>query len=423
MIQPISNPTDGTSRSSEVPPRQDGHGASSVPNSPIHEVATVREKRTGFAWHHAILLAVILGGTAAFVLFRHASAESNLVDATKKMAVPSVRVARPKISEDATTLTLPGNVQAHMESPLYARVNGYLRKWYVDIGAQVKEGQLLAEIDTPEIDQQLNQARAGLVQVEADLKLAQITSDRWKNLLKDKAVSQQETDEKSSALEVKKADWLASQANVKRLEELQSFQKVYAPFTGIVTARKTDVGNLIAAGSGNSAQELFRVAAIGTLRIYVNVPESYSSAVAPGVSAKIEMATTPGQPVMGKIVRTAGAIDPESHTMLTEIEVPNPDGKLLPGGYAQVHFEITPKNPPLVIPAITLIFRAQGAQVAVVDANNKVKLTPIKIGRDFGTSLEVVQGISANDSLILNPSDSLADGESVQIEAKADGAK
>lgn len=385
---------------------------------PPNESAPVTEKKAGFGWHHPILLALGLAVVAGVVLHRHASAQAQLETVTQELSVPSVQTVLPTRKDSAVSLTLPGKVQANMEATIYARVSGYLKRWLVDIGAPVKEGQLLAEIDTPEIDQQLNQARAVLTQSEADLRLAQITADRWKNLLKDKAVSQQEADEKSSALEVKKADLAEMQANVKRLEELQSFQKVYAPFAGVITARKTDVGNLVTAGSGSPTQELFRLAQTQTLRVYVNVPEAHSGSVTAGVPAKIEMATMPGESVTGKIVRTAGAIDPDSHTLLVELEVPNPQGTLLPGGYARVHFEIALKNPPLVVPSNALLFRAQGAQLAVVNAEGAVQLKPIKIGRDFGSSLEVIQGLNENDRVIINPSDSLSDGARVRVETK-----
>lgn len=390
--------------------------------APAPEKTSV-EKKPAFGWHHSVLLALVLAGVTAFVLHRHASAQAELGTLTQELAVMSVETV-PVVQHSATAeLSLPGHVQANMEATIYARTSGYLKRWLVDIGAPVKEGQVLAEIDTPEIDQQLNQARAAQVQIEADLDFAKTTWDRWQNLLRDKAVSQQEADEKSSAFNVKKADLVEAKAVVKRLEELQSFEKVYAPFDGIVTARKTDVGHLITAGSGAAGQELFRVAKVDTLRVYVNVPEAHSASVVTGTTAKIEMATTPGEPVTGQVVRTAGAIDSASHTLLVELEVPNPQGTLLPGGYARVHFEITLKNSPLVVPANALIFRAQGAQLAVVGADGVVQLKSIKIGRDFGTTLEVVQGLNDGDAVIINPSDSLISGTKVRVEAKASNPK
>lgn len=394
------------------------HRPASAPSAPVAE-----EKKSRFGWHYPVILAVVLGIVIAVVVRRQANAQNSLENLTQELAIPSVQTVKPSRKAAAVDLILPGKVQANMEATIYARVSGYLKRWHVDIGSQVKEGQLLAEIDTPETDQQLNQARAMLAQTEADLRLAQTTADRWKNLLKDRAVSQQESDEKSSALEVKKADLAEAQANVKRLEELQSFQKVYAPFDGIITARKTDVGNLVTAGSSSSTQELFRIAQTQTLRVYVDVPEANSGSVTTGTPARIEMATNPGEPVEGKIVRTAGAIDPSSHTMLVELSVPNPSGTLLPGGYSRVHFQIALQRPPLIVPANALLFRAEGAQLAVVDKNGEVRLKSIKIGHDYGATLEVIQGLDENDAVIVNPSDSISNGAKVRVEAKPDGAK
>jgi RND family efflux transporter MFP subunit len=360
---------------------------------------------------------LVLGGVVAFVLYRQARAHDELVASNQEMAIPSVLVVHPELGPAEVHVVLPGTVQAYMETPIYARVDGYLKQWLVDIGGAVKQGQLLAEIETPEMDQQLAQARAAEAQAQADLKLAQSTEERWKALLANRTVSQQEYDEKSSDLDSKRAGLASATANVRRLEELQSYQKVYAPFDGMITARTVDVGNLINAGSGATAKELFRVAQTKILRIYVNIPESLSSTVAAGTKATIEMASAPTQKVVGTLVRTSGAIDPDSLTMLAELNVENPDGKLLPGGYAQVHFDLTAEHPPLLIPANTLIFRAQGAQVGVVDpSSSTVHLVNIKIGRDFGSKLEVLDGLTKDNAVILNPSDSLAEGAQVKVE-------
>jgi membrane fusion protein (multidrug efflux system) len=382
--------------------------------TPVASEIPAPKKR--FPWIRVFLILLVAGGTIGYVTHRKIGQSGELAAATKDLAVPSVLVARPEHAPVESDLVLPGNVQALREASIYARVNGYLKRWLVDIGTQVKEGQLLAEIETPETDQQLNQALAIQAQAEADLRLAQINADRWNNLVKDHAVPQSDVDQKNGDLEVKKANLEAALANVHRLEQLQSFQKVYAPFDGTITSRKTEVGNLINAGSGAQGAELFHIAQTGSLRVYVDVPEAYSSAVVAGLPATLDLATAPGKAVTGTLVRTAAAIDPASHTMLAEIEVPNKDALLIPGGYAQVHFKIAPENPPLLIPANALIFRSQGSQVAVVGADHQVRLVPIKIGRDFGSKLEVVQGLTEQDSVILNPSDSLGDGTLVRVE-------
>lgn len=386
---------------------------------PLHSQPLTVEKKGSSGWFYAVVFIVVFGSIVGYIFWRHSQAETELKKNTEEMAIPSVTVVHPVSQAAEVKFALPGNVQAYIESTIYARVSGYLKKWYVDIGATVKEGQLLAEIDTPETDQQLNQFRATLTQNQADLQLAQSTADRWTRLIKDNAVSQQEVDEKLSALNVAKANVAAAAANVKRLEDLQAFQKVYAPYDGVITARRTDVGNLINAGAGSPSQQLFGIAQINILRVYVSVPEIYATYVTPGLTAQVELGTNPGAPITGKLVRTSGSIDPTSHTMLAEIDLDNPDGKLLPGGYAQAHFDITMDHPPLVIPANALIFRSKGAQVAVVDpATNTAHLTDIKIGRDFGTKLEITQGLNPSDQIIVNPADSLSDGSKVQVESK-----
>jgi membrane fusion protein, multidrug efflux system len=394
------------------------------PAQPTEPPANTQQNKPRFGWHYLLLVVLVAGIVVAVVLHRQARAQGALEKMTEDLAVSTVLAVHPEREPGDMRLVLPGNVLAFKESTIYARVSGYLKRWLVDIGTQVKEGQLLAEIDTPETDQQLNQARAVLLQTEADVKLAQITAERWKKLLKDNAVSQQEADEKSSALEVRKADLAAAQANVSRLEELQSFKKVTAPFDGVIVSRKTEVGNLINAGSGGADKELFQIAQTNTLRVFTSVPEAYSSFVTVGTKARIEMATAPGAFITGQVARTSGAIDPASNTMLVQIDVPNSDGKLLPGGYASVHLDLAMDRQPLLIPANTLIFRASGAQVAVVDAKGgAVKLVKIKIGRDFGAKLEVISGLEETDSVIVNPSDSLRDGDKVRVSEGKVGEK
>jgi RND family efflux transporter MFP subunit len=325
-----------------------------------------------------------------------------------------VAVVHPRRSDPSQDVTFPGNVQAFVETPIYARTAGYLTKWYVDMGGRVQEGQLLALIDTPEVDQQLRQAEAAQLQAQANLDLAKTTAERWQNLLKSDGVSQQEVDQNLSAYKARQADYQAAAANVDRLKYLQSFQRVTAPFSGIVTSRSVDIGSLIA--NGNS-QQLFKLAQIDVLRVYVNVPESYGNAMQPGIAAQLQVAAFVNRTFAGKVVRTAGAIDPASRTLLTEVDVPNPKGEIMPGAYAQVAFHLTGGVRPLLVPSNTLIFRAAGTQVAVVE-NNRAHLRDVKIGRDFGTDLEIVSGLLDSDQIIVNPSDSLTDGQLVAAQSQ-----
>ncbi len=395
-----------------------------------------RPKKRSLFWLYAFVFLLILGAATTFVFLKDFKAESALESATKEMAVSTVLVVHPVKDTNDIHLVLPGTVQAEMESSVYAQVSGYIKRWLVDIGAPVKEGQLLAEIETPVTDQQLRQAQAAVAQSQANLNLARTTAARYNSLFATKAVSQQDVDNENAGVAVQEANLEAAQANVRGIEQTEAFKEVKAPFDGVVTARKIDVGDLVTATSatasqgsapsqgGAPTQELFRVAQTKTLRVYVNVPEAYSDSIVPGTSATLEMASSPDKKVMGKLVRTSQSIDPSSLTLLAEVDVPNPDGKLLPGGYAQVHFDITSAHPPLVIPGNTLIFRAQGPQVGIVDpTDNTVHLKDIKVGRDLGTKLEVTDGLSESDQVILNPSDSLSNGLKVQVKTEAPPAK
>jgi multidrug efflux system membrane fusion protein len=323
-----------------------------------------------------------------------------------------VTVVRPQRPDASQSVTFPGNVQAFVETPIYARTAGYLTKWYVDIGGKVHEGQLLALIDTPEVDQQLRQAEAAQLQAEANLDLAKTTADRWQNLLKADGVSQQEVDQNVSAYKARQADLQAAVANVDRLKYLQSFQRVTAPFAGVITARNVDIGALIT--NGNS-QQLFKLAQTNIVRVYVNTPEAYGNDMQPGVQAELHVAEFVSRTFDGKVVRTAGAIDPASRTLLTEVDVPNPKGEIMPGAYAEVGFQFKGDSQALVIPSNTLIFRSAGSQVAVVE-NGRAKLSTVTIGRDFGASLEIVSGLRDTDEVIVNPPDSLSDGQLVAVQ-------
>ena len=365
-------------------------------------------------------LSVLSGGLLLAVAFvvvsgmreREAAAKS-LVETAQAGAAARVSVVHPKIGGRAEELVLPANILAFVEAPIYARTHGYLKAWYFDIGAHVEQGQLLAEIETPEVDQQLAQARVDLKSVESNLELARTTAERWQSLLEKHAVSRQETDQAVSDFASKQAAVDASMANVRRLEQLQSYEKVFAPFTGVITARETDVGALIDAGS--SPKELFHLAAIDKLRVYVPVPEVSATAVRTGERVTLTTDQFPNQVFHGTVVRDSSAIDPASRTLNVEVDVDNPTGQLLPGSYAFVHIQGAGTAGGLEIPATALLFRAQGLQVGVV-RNGHAELVPITIGRDHGATVEVTAGLRRNDAVILSPSDSLIGGTPVQIE-------
>lgn len=341
---------------------------------------------------------------------------------TLRMAAPTVVVVTPAKGDPSREIVLPANVQAFVDAPIYARTNGYLKRWTADIGAHVKAGQLLAEIDTPEADQQLEQARADLATAEANLHLAGITATRYTDLLSTDSASMQEADNATGDREAKKAIVASAQANVKRLAELQSFQRVYAPFDGVMTARNTDVGALIDSGSGGGPKtELFHVASLGRLRVFVDVPEGFSRAAVPGLAADLTLAEFPGRRFPGRLVRNASAIDPVTRTLLAEIDVDNPTGELLSGAYAEVHLKLPGPSQAFVLPANTLLFRSEGLRVATV-TGTRVDLLPITLGRDFGDRVEVVAGLRGGESIVLDPPDSIVAGETVQIAKPAPSA-
>lgn len=367
----------------------------------------------------AVLLAIFAAAAILGFVLR-ASERHALAKETESLAVPSVVVVHPKVEAPQQELVLPSTLQAFTESPIYARTNGYLAHWYKDIGSRVKKGELLADIETPEIDQELMQAQAARDQAEAQVKLAQISAARYQNLQKMDAVAQQETDDRTSALTQGQAALAAATANVHRLTDLESFKHVYAPFSGVITKRNIDIGALINAGNSGANQELFDMAKLDPIRVFVDVPEIYAPSIRVGVHASIELASLIGQRFTGNVARTADSIDLTTRTMRIEIDVPNPNGTLLPGAYAQVHFDVNIQAPRLSVPVNALLFRAEGMQAAVVGSDGKVHLKPVVIGRDYGTTLEILGGLDANDALILNPSDSLEEGQQVQV-AKGGG--
>ena len=345
-----------------------------------------------------------------------------LAKETERLAIPTVGVTKPGSEPAADQLVLPAQLQPYVDSPIFARTNGYLLRWTKDIGSRVTKGELLAEIDTPEVDQELMQAKATRQQTEAQLDLAKSTADRWTNLRKTDSVSQQEADQQVSAYAQAQANFAAADANVRRLQQLESFKRVYAPISGVLTRRNTDVGALITAGSGTQTRELFNVAQVDPLRVFVSVPQMNAPSIRTGLPAYIELREYPGQKFSGKVVRTADAIDLATRTLLTEIDVPNPGGHLLPGAYAEVHFAVPIQITRMSVPVNTILFRPEGPRVAVVGSDHKVHLKAITIGRDFGTKIEILGGLDPNDQIVLNPADSLEDGQEVNIKAGG-GAK
>jgi membrane fusion protein, multidrug efflux system len=359
-----------------------------------------------------LLLLVVLGG---FSIARRFSDHRALARETEALAIPTVSVMKPASEPAQEELTLPAQLQAYVESSIYSRTNGYLKRWYKDIGSHVRKGELLAEIDTPEIDQELMQAKAARQQILAQMELAKTSADRWNNLRKTDSVSQQEADQQNSAYTQAQANLAAADANVRRLEQMESFKRIEAPFAGVITKRSVDIGALITAGSAGQTKELFNLAQFDPLRVYVSVPQADAAAIRPGILAYIELREYPGQKFSGAMVRTADAIDPATRTMLTEVDVPNHDGRLLPGSYAQLHFSVPIQTTRISVPVNALLFRPEGPRVAVVGSDHKVHLKPVMIGRDFGNKIEILNGLALTDQIVMNPADSLEDGQLVNL--------
>ena len=395
---------------------------------PIESKPLSRALFTGLGIAVLVLGVVIYSG-----IHERAMAASNLGTATERAAIAAVSVVEPKSGTALQELVLPGTTQAFIDTPIFARTSGYLKHWYFDIGAHVEQGQLLAVIETPELDQQLVQAQANLKSAQANEKLAEITATRWQNLLKTDSVSKQETDQTVQDLSAKQATVESMTADVQRLEQLQSYEKVYAPFSGVITTRNTDIGALISAGSGGSQglatvpQELFHMAAVNRLRIFVSVPEVDSAAAQNGARAPLTLDEFPGETLQGTIVRNSDAIDLNSRTLNVEVDIDNRGGRIKPGAYVFVHLKL-PDNSKrsthsLIIPADTLLFRSEGLSVGLVRGDH-AELVPITIGRDYGSTVEVIEGLKPTDQVIVNPSDSLTTGTPVRINAaEAGGSK
>jgi RND family efflux transporter MFP subunit len=356
----------------------------------------------------AVVLLIVIWG-----IFSRLHAEHKLQKETDDRAIPTVTVVQVKASPGNEELVLPGNVQANLETAVYARTSGYVKKWYTDIGTPVKAGQVLADIDTPEIDDQLRQAQADLATALANSALADSTAKRWKTLLQTDSVSKQEAEEKIGDAQAKAAMVASARANVERLREMEGFKHVVAPFDGVVTARDTDIGSLINAGSG-VGPELFRVADKATLRIYIQVPQTYASVVMPGMVVDLVFPEHPGRTFKAKMTRTAQALDPIARTLLVELQADNSNGELLPGGLTEVHLKAPPSNPSVRVPASALLFRAEGLRVATVE-NDHATLHEVTVGRDFGKDVEILTGITPGQSVIIDPPDSLMPNEPVRI--------
>jgi RND family efflux transporter MFP subunit len=381
---------------------EDGHGGRPGPRP---------RRRFRLAMPLALLALVAL---ALWGIMGRRSSEARLETWTRAQAVPSVRLIAPTPDRSTQTVVLPGSVAAWYDAPIYARVNGYLKEWRKDIGAHVTQGEVLATIDTPDLDQQYEQAKADLARAKADEALAELTARRWKMLLKSNAVSQQAADEREGDAEAKRAAVLAAQANVDRLRTLEGFRVLVAPFTGVVTARRTDVGDLIDAGSGRGP-ELFRVSDIHQMRVYVQVPQYYAAQLALGLPATLHLPQYPDETFPAHLITTSQAVSESTRTILAELVADNPDEKLQPGAYAKVHFHLPPPADRLQIPASAVVFRAQGTQVAVLGPDNKVELKPVRLGRDLGTGIEVLSGLAATDRVIDTPPADIESGDVVRV--------
>ena len=386
----------------------------SLPHSLPMISVEVRE-RSPKHWLGMAIAVVVVAALLASGIWSRIKARTTLKAETNQAALTAVSVVSPKATAPADELILPGNVQPFITSPIYARTNGYLKKWYFDIGTHVKQGQLLALIETPEVDQQLQQARSNLLTAQANLELASITKTRYQGLLKSNAVAQQDVDNAVGTYNANRSIVEADKATVEQYSALVSFEKVYAPFDGVITARNTDIGDLINSGSGGGTKtDLFHIVQPGMLRVYVNVPEEYSQGIKNGMTADLSLAEFPGRKFQGRLVRTAEAINATTRTLLIEVDVDNPTGTLLTGSYAEVHLAVPTQASTFLLPVNTLIFRSEGLRVGIVK-DGTVVLTPVIPGHDFGNTIEIASGVKANDQVIVNPPDSIVSGQAVQI--------
>lgn len=385
---------------------------------PSETTPDVRKK--GFPIIPLVLLALLVAAAFFYVSARRSKAADGVIQMTKDLAIPSVQVVSAAATKSQGEIVLPGNVTSYTDTPIFARTDGYVKRWLVDLGASVKQGDLLVELEAPELDQQVNQARSIVAQAQAKVTLAVSSNNRWQSLVARQGVSQQEADEKAGEVATSQADQAAAEANLSRLEQLKSFQQITAPFDGRITARNVETGDRITSQGGTSASrpELYRITQDNILRIYVSVPETYASQIHEGQSARVSLASAQGTEVKGKIVRTSGAIDPQSRTLLTEVQVDNSQHRYLAGGYATIHFPLPASANPSMLPVNTLLFRPEGTVVGVAvggSGNETVQLKKVKLGRDLGSQIEVITGLEASDRVILNPSDSLQDGDKIKV--------
>jgi RND family efflux transporter MFP subunit len=365
-----------------------------------------------------LIVFVIFAILGIYAVSQRVSEHKALAQQTEQAVTPYVSVIHGTPINSDSEMVLPGTLKPFVESPIYARTNGYLKRWYKDIGSHVEKGEILAEIDTPEVDQQLAQARAELVTTQANLNLSKLTATRYQDLIKTDSVSRQDLDNANGDYAARQAMVQSADANVKRLEEMESFKRVYAPFKGIITQRSVDPGTLINAGNGGSAsREMFNLAQLDPIRAFVAVPQSYSPSIHVGMKACLSLTELTDRSFCGQVGRTANSIDPNTRTLLTEVDVPNPSGTLLPGAYAEVHFDVKVTGQRLSLPINAILFRPDGTMAAIVGSDNRINLKKITIGRDFGNALEVLQGIDATDRIVINPPDALEQGEQVNISA------
>ncbi len=378
----------------------------SAPTQPPHSAARL-------LWFLVLPLTLMVAGV--FVFMSRQRQQHALQDQTQTALPIAVSVTRAKPGDATNELVLPATLQGLDEALLYARVNGYVRGWYADIGKHVQKNQVLADIDSPEVDQQLIHTQATLSQAKANLVLAQTTAKRYRELIQDNSVAQQEVDQTTQNLSSQQASVVATLADVAQLQQQQTYEKVVAPFEGVITERRVNIGDLVNAGN-NGTSELFRITRTSIMRIFVSVPEAYSEQITHGSVVQLTLTELPGQSFTGQVTRTDNAIDQNTRTLLVEVDVPNPTGKLLPGAFGQVHFKLASSTHPLLVPTSDILFQAAGPQVGIVDGSNHVHLRKVTIGRDFGTNIEITSGLSAQDTLISNPPDFLIDGMPVSTQ-------
>ena len=404
---------------------------SKVSQTSHDETATTGVSRSSLVTLVVVLLVVAVAAAIVGIV-RRVHANSELVKTTNANAAPPVSLEQPVFEKDAREIVLPGNIQAFTLAPIYARTTGYVKSWSHDTGSHVRKGDLLAVIETPELDQQLDQAKADLATAVSNAALAKLTADRYRGLIAQNAVSQQDTDNAVALLEARNTEVNSAQANVHRLEELQSFERIVAPFDGVITARNLDIGQLVTpagstttpgSGTVSGSKEIFDLSAIGTLRVFINVPQIYAPDAKNGVTATLSLPQYPGRTFHGKLVRSSSAVDQATRTLLAEVDVDNRSGELLPGSYTEVHLNVSTNVPALIVPVSALILEADGLHVATVDATNHAHIVRVTEGRDSGSTMEILSGLAPGQSIIANPPDSLTDGELVRVVATDAGAK